>query len=219
MEAKAEEKLKAINHAYECLCRALGTTESRPTINSSPVPEPKATVRPTVRPVEAEPGRPSDSRPIVVATFAIAAVAISVLILMLWFTTPEPAHPAASAASAPTVGPTAPSLVPAAKNVGTAKVSFSFEYYRKAATLRLWVDDEKVLEEKLASPIWEESGGMRRFQRVFDVAAGTHKIRMEVSAGEHIYATEATAIFKAGVPRTLKAWIDPITRGLSFDWY
>jgi serine/threonine-protein kinase len=141
-----------------------------------------------------------------------------------------------AATGAPTVAPTAaptamarrtPRKTPTPKArprpaPEACKLVFVLEHHYKSGTVRLWVDDDKVVDASLSSEVTQDLKVVKirkgTFQRTLNVPPGTHRIRVELKSGEDIRAKESTAVFKPGAARRLEANTNRITGGLSLDW-
>jgi eukaryotic-like serine/threonine-protein kinase len=103
-----------------------------------------------------------------------------------------------------------------------SKLSFVLEHHYKSGTVRVFVDEDRVIDESLTSRVTQDLKVLKirkgRFQRVISVPAGTHRIRVELRSGGDGRVKESTAIFKSGKTRRLRANTNRVTGGLSLDW-
>jgi hypothetical protein len=106
--------------------------------------------------------------------------------------------------------------------VEISKLAFVLEHHYKSGSVRVWVDDDKLVDESLTGKVTQDLKVVKirkgRFQRTLSVPPGTHRIRVELKSGDDIRAKESTAVFRAGVARRLEANTNRITGGLSLDW-
>ena len=90
------------------------------------------------------------------------------------------------------------------------------------AAVRVWVDDDKLVDASLSSEVTQDLKVVKirkgTYRRTVGVPPGTHRIRVELKSGDDIRAKESTAVFKAGVARRLEANTNRVTGGLSLDW-
>jgi eukaryotic-like serine/threonine-protein kinase len=193
------------------------------TAATAPIPVPRATEPPAV---------PSPTEAAVVPASSPTAEATSAPTAPLTPTeAPAAARPpretAAPAKAAPTSVPRrTPRRTPTPRArprpVESSKLSFHFEHHLKSGTLRVWLDDDKVIEAALAGRVTQDLKLVKlrtgKVQRLIGVTPGTHRIRVEVRSGEDIKVKETTAIFRAGVTRRLEASVSRVTGGLSLDW-
>jgi eukaryotic-like serine/threonine-protein kinase len=195
-----------------------------PAIATAPIPAPRATEPPAIPP-PTEAGVVPASSPTAETTLAPTAP-------------PTPTEAPATARPLPPVTPApvkaAPTSVPRRtprktptpkarpRPVETGKLSFRFEHHLRSGTLRVWLDDDKMIEAALTSRVTQDLKLVKlrtgKIQRLIGVTPGTHRIRVEVRSGEDIKVKETTAIFKAGVTRRLQASVNRVTGGLSLDW-
>ncbi len=151
---------------------------------------------------------------------------------------PVPAPPAASLATAPTVT-TLPApapepttspvyIAPAPERRGPApgRLRIDFDHPLKKGTLRVWVDDELVIDEKLAS--WVEKKALvfsrRRgnFTDVLEVKPGWHEVRIRVAweddGKKNARTKRILGQFRSGVTRTLDANLGRLRKDLDLEW-
>jgi serine/threonine protein kinase len=150
-----------------------------------------------------------------------------------------PARPATTAAAtvAPTSAPTAvprrtPRKTPTPRTptpkarprpvAEACRLTFVLEHHYKSGTVRVWVDDDKLVDASLTSEVTQDLKVVKirkgTYKRTLSVPPGTHRIRVELKSGDDIRAKESTAVFKAGVARRLDANTNRVTGGLSLDW-
>jgi predicted Ser/Thr protein kinase len=115
---------------------------------------------------------------------------------------PTPAPTATAAAS-----PRAASTPRARPRPEPSRLSVSLEHGLKAGTLRVWVDNELVMDQRLSSRVTKDllvfktrSG---KAQDVLMLAPGSHRVRVEVKAERDSRSREVTGVFKAGAARSL----------------
>jgi hypothetical protein len=89
-------------------------------------------------------------------------------------------------------------------------------------TLRVWVDDELVVDQKLTSRVRTEAlvFKVRRgnVMELMDVSPGTHEVRVQVKWEDNEKTERISGIFKAGVTKRLEASLGRLRKNLSLDW-
>jgi serine/threonine-protein kinase len=109
---------------------------------------------------------------------------------------------------------------------GPARLKIDFEHSLRAGTLRVWVDDESVIEEEFGGRVTREIAGFKlrkgRLSDALEVKPGRREVRVQV-AWDDSTKTETTRYdFKAGGAYRLKAKLGSlagIRRDLSLEWY
>jgi eukaryotic-like serine/threonine-protein kinase len=119
---------------------------------------------------------------------------------------PAPSEPAV----APVAAPPAAAVSPPARETApppTSRLSISLEHGLPAGRVRVLVDGQPVLEQKLTSRVKRDlllfkvrSGSV---QDVLPVAPGRRRVRVEVTAGGVLRAREITGTFRTGAARRL----------------
>ncbi len=140
---------------------------------------------------------------------------------------PAPAeadHP--SPAPEPTTSPVF--IAPSRPRSGPApgKLRIDFDHPLKAGTLRVWVDDELVIDQKLGGRIEKKAlvFSMRKgnFTDVLEVKPGWHEVKMKVAWEDDGKANAKTerilGQFRSGVTRTLDANLGRLRKGLDLEW-
>jgi hypothetical protein len=132
--------------------------------------------------------------------------------------TPEPA-PTVAPTAAPTLAATAaptpePAATPAPRPTTRprapepARLSIALEHSLKSGVLRIWVDKDLVLEERLSSKVtkdlllFKQRSG--KLEDVLPVVPGNHRVRVEVRVDKDVRAREIRATFKSGNTRKLQ---------------
>ena len=144
--------------------------------------------------------------------------------------TPAPAPTAASTSApkaspqaAPTArprgaGPRAPALTP--REPG--RLSIDFDHSLRTGLLRVWVDGERVIEQKLTGTVRKKALVFKRAQGTFrdtlQVSPGVHKIRFQVSWDDNVKTEEIAGTFLSGQTRRLEADLGGLRKGLSLEW-
>jgi hypothetical protein len=96
-----------------------------------------------------------------------------------------------------------------------------FEHPVRTGTLRVWLDDQPVIEQEVDSRVTRDIGAVKlrkgRLERTFDVDPGVHSVRVEFSWEDNVKSERASAEFKSGVTR-LEARIGRLRKNLSLEW-
>jgi serine/threonine protein kinase len=136
---------------------------------------------------------------------------------------PSPTGPSGSAA--PTPSPSAPSG--RAGSLWTPRedpghLAIDFEHPLKAGRLRVWVDGDMVLDEKLSSRTSKKALGFNFSQgsltQTIDVRPGQHTIRAQVTWEDDDKTESIAGTFKPGVTRRLEVRLGRLRKNLSLGW-
>jgi serine/threonine protein kinase len=120
-----------------------------------------------------------------------------------------------------------PSAVPEAAPPGdaasadkSAHLFVDFEHPLKSVTLRVWLDGEPILQERLDSiakklvAIEIRKGGLKRG---FDVTPGRHELRVQVTWDDDLKAERISGVFRAAATRHLEIRLGRLRKNLSVD--
>lgn len=141
----------------------------------------------------------------------------------------NPAAPAGPAGQ-PRAGPAAAAPGPAPAGDAArpvpgpdpGRLAIDFEHGLKSGTLRLWVDEELVLSERLDSRVTQKllvfSKRKGRLDRDVEVSPGSHTVRVQVSWDDSRKTKSIAGSFKPGVTRRLEARVGGLRKNLSLDW-
>lgn len=102
------------------------------------------------------------------------------------------------------------------------KLAVDFEHSLRSGLLRIWLDEELVVEQRLA-------GQASKKGLVFTVRKGSYKDILEVKPGRHTLRVKVTwednerdermvGTFKPGVTRRLQVRLGRLRKGLSLEW-
>jgi serine/threonine protein kinase len=102
-------------------------------------------------------------------------------------------------------------------------LEIDFEHPLRSGTLRVYVDDEPVLEEALSGKVTKKilSFRMRKgsTNQTLDVSPGEHVIRIEVDSPGYDASRRIRGVFKSGETRRLEATVDGlIKKDLNLVW-
>jgi hypothetical protein len=97
-----------------------------------------------------------------------------------------------------------------------------FDHPLETGTLRVWVDDELVVDQKLTSRVHKEAlvFKVRRgnVKELLDVSPGNHEVRVQVKWEDNEKTERISGIFKAGVTKRLEVSLGWLRKNLSLDW-
>jgi serine/threonine-protein kinase len=105
-----------------------------------------------------------------------------------------------------------------------ARVSLDFGHSLRSGMLRVWVDDEAMIEADLDSRVTKQIAGLKlrkgTWQDSFEVEPGRHEIRVRVSWGDNVKQESIWANFEAGSTRRLEARLRGVggLQDLSLKW-
>jgi serine/threonine-protein kinase len=102
-------------------------------------------------------------------------------------------------------------------------LEIAFEHPLRSGTLRVFVDDEPVLEEALSGKVTKKILNFRlrkgSTNQVLDVAPGEHVIRIDVDSSGYDASRRIRGVFKSGETRRLEATVDGlIKKDLTLVW-
>lgn len=149
---------------------------------------------------------------------------VSLVVLGFWLLRPTPrAVRLVEAPSRATAAPaTTQATEPAVPGEGPALLAIDFDHRLKSGTLKIWLDEELVLEEKLEGRVSKKilSFKLRKgsVDQLFEVVPGRHKLKVNVSWDDNSKNAWISGNFLAGERRTLQVSQNLITKDLSLDW-
>ena len=130
------------------------------------------------------------------------------------------AFPLAGRRAAPSFPIPLPSLLTTAE---PGHLEIDFEHPLRSGTLRVYVDDEQVLEEALSGKVTKKILSFRlrkgSTNQTLDVAPGEHVIRVDVDSTGYDASRRIRGTFKSGETRRLEATVDGlIKKELTLIW-
>jgi hypothetical protein len=105
-----------------------------------------------------------------------------------------------------------------------AELVIDFEHTLKTGTLKVWLDEKAVFDEKLDSRVTKSIAGVKlrkgKLQGSLDVSPGRHEIRVQVAWDDYEKTESIWADFKPGTKRLLEARLRGLggLRDLSLHW-
>ncbi len=136
---------------------------------------------------------------------------------------PSVVAPTAAPRAVPTARPReagsrAPTLTP--REPGRLRIDF--DHPLKYGLLRVWVDGERVIEQKLTGTVRKKALVFKLAQGTFrdtlQVSPGLHKIRFQVSWDDNVKTEEIAGTFRSGQTLRLEADLGRLRKGLSLGW-
>ncbi len=114
----------------------------------------------------------------------------------------------------------APRETPRPREPGRLRIDF--DHPLKYGMLRVWVDGERVIEQKLTGTVRKKGLVFKlaqgSFRDTLQVSPGVHKIRFQVAWDENVKTEEITGTFRSGQTLRLEADLGRIRRGLNLEW-
>ncbi|HXB57249.1 MAG TPA: serine/threonine-protein kinase [Vicinamibacteria bacterium] len=137
----------------------------------------------------------------------------------------QPSHSASPPAPRASTLASPPAAVPSKPKRPQAEpghLHIDFDHPLEAGTLRVWVDDELVVDQKLSSRVHKEAlvFKVRRgnLMELLDVSPGNHEVRVQVKWEDNDKTERISGVFKAGVTKRLEASLGWLRKNLSLDW-
>ena len=137
----------------------------------------------------------------------------------------QPRPPAAGESAAPAPArpaPRSPAPAAPASLTSAGRLAIDFEHHLKSGRLRVWVDDDLVLEEELDSRVTKKilSFGVRKgaVAETLEVPAGRRRVKVQVRWNDNIKTETTAATFKANATRRLEIRVSRVLGGLSLRW-
>src|SRR5262249_44865215 len=153
--------------------------------------DPAAPTRPSTVALKSPPPPPPSRGPglrrVKLAVLAVLVLGLVSLLVRGWGVTPLPGpnpSPSSPAGSVPTPAPSAPTVIgeltAGLRAIGgePGHLAIDFEHPLKSGRLRVWVDEEMVLEEKLAARVSKKA-------LMFNYSKGNLAQTLDVSPGHH----------------------------------
>jgi len=149
------------------------------------------------------------------------AVGLGLIGLLLWIPWPETtALPRARPRASPQTRP--PGAARPASSTASGRLRIDFDHPLRRGTLRVYVDGELELEERLTGQRRKKALIFKMHEGTFrdelDVQPGLHEIRLEVRWDDNVKTDRLVGNFPSGATRTLEASLGRIRRDLSLEW-
>jgi hypothetical protein len=130
---------------------------------------------------------------------------------------PPAAAPAPSDSQQPAGG-----ALPVLQPGEAGRLRIDFDHPLQRGTLRVFVDDELALEQRLAGQrrtkalVFQLHEGS--FREELEVQPGLHEVRVEVTWDDNLKRERIVGNFRPGATRRLEASLGRIRRDLSLEW-
>ena len=102
------------------------------------------------------------------------------------------------------------------------RLRIDFDHPLRSGTLRVFVDDELALEERLTGQTAQEGARLQDARglvpRELEVPPGLHEVRVEVRWDDNVRNERIVGNFRPGVTRRLEASLGRIRRDLNLEW-
>jgi len=163
------------------------------------------------------------------AHLALAAVAALVLALLFAYARRDADAPTASSeaatasrASEGAADAAEPGLLPRLFK-GDAKLQLRVEHPLKSGRLRVWVDDQLVVERELAAPVTKKIVVLKKrkeiLEETIELRPGERTLRVQLSSGEDVYGSRIRGRFEPGETRRLVASLGGVlVKNLELGW-
>jgi serine/threonine-protein kinase len=166
------------------------------------------------------------------------ALAVGALLLLiagvLAFAAARKRMPAAPAAERPVAvrsarasgderpAPRATAAPPAEETGEPGRLAIDFDHHLRSGTLRVWVDDDLVLDQDFGGRVTKKIFSFRirkgSVDEMLDVAPGRHEVKVQVQWDDNTRTEATAATFKPGVTRTLEIRILRVLNIMTLDW-
>jgi len=166
-------------------------------------------------------------RVLVLAGVAVALGLVALLLRVPWHPSapsPAPLRPEVATPTPPPPAPGGSVLGPLAKLLPSnpGRLRIDFEHPLRSGTLRVFVDDDLALEERLSGQqkkmalVFKVHEGS--FREELEVPAGLHEVRLEVRWDDNVKTERIVGNFRPGTTRRLEASLGRIRRDLNLEW-
>jgi len=128
---------------------------------------------------------------------------------------PPPPTPAPSPTETPATSPQ-----PATKEAG--RLAIDLEHPLETGLLRIWVDGEMVMEEKLSGRVSKNALVFKlrkgSFSDVLEVSPGRHQVRVQIKWEDNTRTEQVVGSFRPGVTRRLQVRLGRLRKNLTLEW-
>ena len=135
----------------------------------------------------------------------------------------EPEAPPPVPSAEPGVAPENPQAGAAPASAEPGRLAIDFEHSVKSGLLRIWLDEELIVEQRLAGQASKKAlvFTVRKgsYRDVLEVPPGRHVIRVRVAWDDSEKTERIAGTFKAGATRRLQVRLGGrLRKGLSLEW-
>jgi hypothetical protein len=142
-------------------------------------------------------------------------LAAAIALLMVSGRQPASTSTAAGAAGAAVAPPTGPTPVPA-----PARIALTLDHPFKTGTMKVWIDDQSVLDEPLESRVKKKLFVFKSRRgsesATLDVPAGLHGVRVQVEGDGVTLTRRLKTFFRGGETKRLQARVNG--KQLVLEW-
>jgi hypothetical protein len=219
----AEEEMVVVEEPESPLVALVAEVGAPPSPEPSPPPVPTAPALDT----SPRPAARRSRRALIAGALVLAALAL----VYFGLKAARPRRPPAitqapqAASSAPRRAaprPVPPTPVPPQAPGLPGRLRIHFDHPLRSGTLRVFVDDQVVAEERLSGQqrsmalVFKVHEGT--FREEFDVSPGVHEVRVEVRWDDNLKRESIVGHFRPDVTRTLEASLGRLRKDLSLEW-
>jgi serine/threonine-protein kinase len=170
---------------------------------------------------------PRPSRARLVGAALVAAVLVAIFV---WIPKSQPRAGSAAANASAQPAPATAALAPAppaaaAQEPGAvepAKLGIDFEHPLRRGRLKIFVDDELILDQRLSGQQTKKAVVFTVHEGTFrdelDVAPGLHEVRIEVAWDDNTKIERIVGNFRSGASRKLEASLGRYRKDLKLEW-
>jgi hypothetical protein len=106
--------------------------------------------------------------------------------------------------------------------VEPGRLAIDFDHHLKTGTLRVWVDDELVLDDRIDAGVEKKVVLFKvrkgSYKEVLDVPAGTHRVRVQLRWDDHQRTESIEGAFRPGTTSRLDVTLGRLRKNLSLEW-
>ena len=97
-----------------------------------------------------------------------------------------------------------------------------FEHSLRSVALRVWVDGELLLDQRVDGRVTKELAGLKLrkggLEQTLNVGPGKHLVRAQAAWDDETKTEEIAGTFSAGSARRLEIRIGRLRKNLSLEW-
>jgi hypothetical protein len=111
---------------------------------------------------------------------------------------------------------------PASPPLESGRLAIDFDHHLKSGILRVWVDEELVLDDRLDAQVEKKVVLFKvrkgSYKEVLEVPPGTHRVRVQVQWDDNERSESIEGAFTAGRTRRLDVSVGRLRKNLSLEW-
>jgi len=201
---------------------------------ATPPPEPPPAPAPRAAPVAPRlpaprPAAPPAAEPAGLKRTALAVGAVLLVLAgaLALFAVRKPRPAAPSASDRPAASRAAPVTTPPAAaddpdSGEPGQLAIDFDHHLRSGTLRVWVDDDVVLDQAFGARVTRKILSLRlrkgSVDEVLKVKPGRREVKVQVQWDDNTRTDVTAATFKPGATRTLQIRILRVLNVMTLDW-